>query len=65
MVTGYEEAIAVLRPPGTFSSATVVAGPDDVEAAYAAQFARAHRVQGHPRRIPHARETAGRCTGRP
>ena len=28
MVTGYEEAIAVLRAPETFSSATIVAGPD-------------------------------------
>jgi cytochrome P450 len=28
MVTGHEEAIAVLRAPGTFSSATIVAGPD-------------------------------------
>jgi cytochrome P450 family 150 subfamily A5 len=28
MVTGYEEALAVLRDPATFSSATIVAGPD-------------------------------------
>ena len=28
MVTGYEEAIAVLRAPDIFSSSTVVAGPD-------------------------------------
>ncbi len=28
MVTGYEETLAVLRAPATFSSATIVAGPD-------------------------------------
>lgn len=28
MVTGHEEAIAVLRAPDVFSSATIVAGPD-------------------------------------
>jgi cytochrome P450 len=28
LVTGYEEAIAVLRAPDVFSSATIVAGPD-------------------------------------
>jgi cytochrome P450 len=28
MVTGYEEALAVLRAPAIFSSATIVAGPD-------------------------------------
>jgi cytochrome P450 family 150 subfamily A5 len=28
MVTGYEEALAVLRSPAIFSSATIVAGPD-------------------------------------
>jgi len=30
MVTGHEEAIAVLRAPDVFSSATIVAGPDPI-----------------------------------
>ena len=28
VVTGYEEALAVLRDPATFSSLTIVAGPN-------------------------------------
>ena len=31
VVTGYEEALTVLRSPATFSSATIVAGPDPMK----------------------------------